>query len=112
MIADFAAAGQGDADAILRVDGGMAVSDWTMQFLADIVDAPVDRLTYRETTALGAAFLAGWRAGVYPAPDDLYQFWRADRRFVPSMSAETRQRRFAGWRAAVACTLLERETLK
>src|SRR5665213_257041 len=53
---------------VVRVDGGMVASDWTMQFLADILDAPVDRPRVLETTALGAAYLAGYRAGLYAAP--------------------------------------------
>ena len=56
----------GAARTVLRVDGGMAASDWTMQFLADVLDAPVDRPVVRETTALGAAWLAGRRAGLLP----------------------------------------------
>jgi glycerol kinase len=112
MIEDFAASGGSVADAIVRVDGGMAASDWTMQFLADIVGVQVDRPTCRETTALGAAFLAGWRAGLYPAPDNFGQYWGLDRRFEPGMSPETRERRFAGWRAAVDSTLHRREPLR
>jgi glycerol kinase len=87
----------------------MVASDWTMQFLADIVGAPVDRPTYKETTALGAAFLAGWRAGLYPAPGEFAKYWGLDRRFVPAMNLATRERRRAGWRAAVEATLYRRE---
>jgi glycerol kinase len=109
MIEDFAASGDSVTDAVIRVDGGMAASDWTMQFLADIVGVQVDRPSYRETTALGAAFLAGWRAGLYPAPDDFSKYWDLDRRFSPAMSPETRAKRFSGWRAAVDATLYRRE---
>jgi glycerol kinase len=105
MIEDFAASGGSASDAVVRVDGGMAASDWTMQFLADIVGVQVDRPTCRETTALGAAFLAGWRAGLYPSPGGFGQYWGLDRRFAPAMSPETRERRFSGWRAAVDSTL-------
>ena len=73
--------------------------------LADIVGAPVDRPSYQETTALGAAFLAGWRAGLYPAPEEFSNFWGLDRRFTPGMSAPAREKKRAGWRAAVAATL-------
>ena len=59
-----------NAQSVIRVDGGMSASDWTMQFLADMLDAPVDRPAIIETTALGAAFLAGWQAGLYPGPDE------------------------------------------
>ena len=109
MIEDFRAGGGGVPDAIIRADGGMSASDWTMQFLADIVDAPVDRPAYRETTALGAAFLAGWRAGIYPGPDEFSKFWGLDRRFSPALSQENREKRYAGWRAALAATLLRGE---
>jgi glycerol kinase len=109
MTEDFAASGDAGAQSVIRVDGGMAASDWTMQFLADIVGAPVDRATFKETTALGAAFLAGWRAGVYPAPEDFAKFWGLDRRFTPTMNDEERLRRRAGWRAAVESTLHRRE---
>ena len=105
MTEDFAASGAAKSHSIVRVDGGMVASDWTMQFLADIVGAPVDRPTYKETTALGAAFLAGWRAGLYPAPEEFANYWGLDRRFAPTMSAESREKRRAGWRAAVEGTL-------
>ena len=105
MTEDFVASGAARPQAVVRVDGGMAASDWTMQFLADILGAPVDRPTYKETTALGAAFLAGWRAGLYPGPEDFAKFWGLDRRFAPAMSSQTRDQRRAGWRAAVAGTL-------
>lgn len=93
-----------DADAaspVLRVDGGMAASDWTMQRLADLLDAPVDRPTIRETTALGAAYLAGLSAGVYPAPEKFADGWRLDRRFESAMSAQDRSRKLDGWSRAV-----------
>jgi glycerol kinase len=105
MNEDFARNGESGGQSVIRVDGGMAASDWTMQFLADIVGAPVDRPTYKETTALGAAFLAGWRAGLYPAPEDFAKFWKLDRRFEPVMSDAERERRRAGWRVAVEATL-------
>jgi glycerol kinase len=109
MTKDFAACGATGSQSIIRVDGGMVASDWTMQFIADIVGAPVDRPTFRETTALGAAFLAGWRAGLYPAPGELTEHWGLDRRFTPMMSSQTREHRRAGWRAAVGATLYRRE---
>jgi glycerol kinase len=99
MSEDFMASGAARPQAVVRVDGGMAASDWTMQFLADIVGAPVDRPTYKETTALG------WRAGLYPAPDEFARYWGLDRRFAPRMSEPTREARRDGWRAAVAETL-------
>jgi glycerol kinase len=86
---------------VLRVDGGMAVSDWTMQRLADLLDAPVDRPVIRETTALGAAYLAGLAAGVYPEPSKFADNWRLEHRFKPAMSAATRERKLKGWAMAV-----------
>ena len=86
---------------VLRVDGGMTASDWTMQRLADLLDAPVDRPTILETTALGAAYLAGLSAGVYPAPEKFADSWRLDHRFEPAMSAQTRQNKLDGWSRAV-----------
>jgi glycerol kinase len=105
MRADWPSAG---ADTVLRVDGGMAASDVTMQFVADILDAPVDRPTVMETTALGAAYLAGHAAGLCP---DLHGFaatWKRERRFQPRMDGATRERKWAGWRDAVARTLSSR----
>ena len=93
------------ADTVLRVDGGMVASDWTMQTLADIIDAPVDRPTILETTALGAAWLAGHQAGVWPDANGFANLWRRDRRFLPAMAADVRERKYAGWKRAVAATL-------
>jgi len=92
-------------DTVLRVDGGMVDSEWTMQRLADVLGAPVDRPTVRETTAVGAAYLAGLQAGLYPAPDQFAETWALDRRFAPSMVQEERVRRLALWRDAVFRTL-------
>jgi glycerol kinase len=93
------------ARAVLRVDGGMSASDWSMQFLADILGAEVDRPTVLETTALGVAWLAGMQAGVYPGQEGFAREWRLDRRFAPRMAAVERDRRVAGWRRAVGRTL-------
>ncbi|MFC3705544.1 glycerol kinase GlpK [Devosia honganensis] len=94
-----------DGDTVLRVDGGMVASDWTMQFLADILDAPVDRPTILETTALGAAWLAGMKAGLWPGMEEFSRSWARDRRFEPAMDAELRQAKIAGWDRAVQRTL-------
>jgi glycerol kinase len=102
MRADAGAIGQG---APIRVDGGMAASDWTMQFLADMLDAPVDRPTVTETTSLGAGYLAGWQAGLYPDPQRFAETWRLERRFEPTMDRTERERRYRGWREAVARAL-------
>jgi glycerol kinase len=96
------------ADTVLRVDGGMAASDPTMQFLADILAAPVDRPVVTETTALGAAYLAGSAAGLCPDLAGFAARWRCERRFVPQMDEATRARKWAGWRDAVSRTLSQR----
>jgi glycerol kinase len=90
---------------VLRVDGGMVASDWTMQRLADILDAPVDRPEILETTALGAAWLAGSRAGVWPKAAEFAKSWALERRFKPKMDARTRDAKLKGWRDAVRRTL-------
>ncbi len=95
----------GAADAVLRVDGGMTASDWTMQFLADMLGAPVDRPKVQETTALGAAWLAGMKAGVYPDAEAFSAGWALDRKFEPAMEDATRAARYAGWKDAVRRTL-------
>ena len=91
--------------AALRVDGGMVASDWTMQRLADILDAPVDRPKILETTALGAAYLAGYQAGLCPAPQDFMKSWALERRFTPGMDSAIRERKYARWRECVKRTL-------
>lgn len=90
---------------VLRVDGGMAASDWTMQFVADILGAPVDRPVVGETTAFGAAYLAGLQADVCPAPEVFARGWKLQRRFTPAMPEDERHRIYAGWRRAVRRTL-------
>ncbi|MEO1549506.1 MAG: glycerol kinase GlpK [Pseudomonadota bacterium] len=99
----------GSAEAVLRVDGGMSASDWTMQFLADMLGAPVDRPEVLETTALGAAWLAGMKAGVCPDQETFAKTWALDRRFAPDMTAELREARYAGWKDAVSRTLSARD---
>jgi glycerol kinase len=94
-----------EAGAVLRVDGGMAVSDWTMQHLADIIGAPVDRPDVIETTALGAAWLAGMRAGVFPDAAGFAKRWRLEKRFEPAIEAEVRDARYAAWKRAVEATM-------
>ena len=99
----------GTAANVLRVDGGMTASDWTMQRLADLLDAPVDRPVIAETTALGAAYLAGLSAGVYPEPSKFADNWRLERRFKPNMSATTREKKLKGWARAVRGVLASDE---
>ncbi len=93
------------AETVLRVDGGMVASDWTMQRLADILGAPVDRPKILETTALGVAWLAGSRAGVWPDQNGFAANWALDRQFVPAMDENSRQRAIEGWHDAVSRTL-------
>ncbi|KGK79455.1 glycerol kinase [Thalassobacter stenotrophicus] len=102
MRADWAS---DDAAPVLRVDGGMSASDWTMQFLADIIGAPVDRPKVLETTAVGAAWLAGMQVGALPGQDEFARTWALDRQFQPSMPEDTRATKYAAWQRAVQSTL-------
>ncbi len=94
-----------EGNTILRVDGGMVVSDWTMQRLADLVNTVVDRPKVMETTALGAAWLAGMQSGFYGDKDEFAKNWRLDKRFSPTMDDATRARKYSGWQDAVSRTL-------
>jgi len=110
MKADWGAQADGilrhaSQSATLRVDGGMTASDWAMQFLADILGAPVDRPQVTETTALGAAWLAGMQAGVCPGPEEFAKGWALEMRFVPGMDAALRDAKYARWGRAVAATM-------
>jgi glycerol kinase len=100
---DLVDAMRGDGAQIdeLRVDGGMVVNDLLMQRLADTVGTPVERPRVTETTALGAAFLAGLQAGLWPSLDALSKTWALDRAFEPAEGAASRDRRYAGWQDAV-----------
>ena len=93
------------AATVLRVDGGMTASAVTMQFLADILGSPVDRPVVMETTALGAAYLAGRAAGLCADLDGFAAQWRLDRRFQPIMGSAERERKYSGWQDAVRRTL-------
>ena len=109
MRADSPGLWGGEFASVIRIDGGMSASDWTMQFLADMLNAQVDRPEIFETTALGAGYLAGWQAGLYPEPDEFAQAWRRQASFTPSMAASERESRYRGWRDAVARTVLRPE---
>lgn len=102
MRADWGAGEGAAAGAALRVDGGMCASDWTMQFLADITGVQVDRPVVLETTALGAAWLAGHAAGVYPDQTGFAQMWQLDRVFQPQMGEAARTAKYQRWQRAVA----------
>ena len=102
---DWAKSGAPARAGTLRVDGGMSASDYAMQFLADILGAPVDRPQVLETTALGAAWLAGARAGLCPSQADFADQWALDERFEPVMSADERETRYRAWKRAVRATI-------
>jgi glycerol kinase len=101
MRADWPAAGE----TVLRVDGGMSASDWTMQRLADLLGTRVDRPRILETTALGAAQLAGMHVDFYPAAEQFAADWALEKRFAPMMPAGERDSRYEGWRDAISRTL-------
>ena len=100
MTADWPEAG----DTVLRVDGGMTASDWTMQALADQLGAPVDRPEITETTALGAAYLAGLKSGICPPPKEFAKGWLLERRFSPKIDSTARDAAYSGWKDAVRRT--------
>jgi len=106
---DLLEAMQGDwenkGDTVLRVDGGMVNSDWTMQCLADTLNAPVDRPQVLETTAVGAAYLAGMQVGVYPDMETFASGWALEKRFTPQLDEDQRTRKYDGWKDAVRRTL-------
>ena len=89
----------------IRVDGGMATSNWTMQMLSDLVELPVDRPKNLETTSLGAAYLAGMQVGFYPPMDEFSESWQSESQFNSKMKEELRARKLAGWKDAVRRTL-------
>ena len=93
-----------EADTVLRVDGGMTASKWSMQFLADILDSPVDRPKVLETTAVGAAYLAGLQQGMLPEPEQFAKEWALDRTFTPNMTDDVRTQKYQGWLDAVSRT--------
>jgi glycerol kinase len=104
MRADMGTAWAADVS-VVRTDGGMSASDWTMQFLADILAAPVDRPGYLEATSTGAAYLAGMASGLYPDADTFAAGWKAERRFQPAMPAARRAEKYRGWQDAVGRAL-------
>ena len=99
---DSMQADAGERISELRVDGGAAVNNLLMQFQADILDRPIVRPADIETTALGAAYLAGLATGFWKSTTEVENFWRAERRFEPAMDESTRDRLFSGWKDAVA----------
>ena len=102
MMSDWQSGAKGG---VLRVDGGMSASNWAMQFLSNILNAPVDRPEVLETTAMGAAWLAGMRVELYPEQREFAKSWSLEKRFQPDMDDELREQRYKGWKSAVAATL-------
>ncbi|MEK0164312.1 glycerol kinase GlpK [Phaeobacter sp. JH18-32] len=96
---------QGESLVTLRVDGGMSASNWTMQSLADLLGAAVDRPVMQETTALGAAWLAGMRAGVYPDQAGFAETWALDQQFTPAMDEDRRSAAYGRWKRAVEAVI-------
>ena len=90
---------------IIRADGGLVANHFVCQFLADMLDRPVDIPTITETTALGAAYLAGLQSGVYNGLDDITSAWQCARRHTPQMEAKQREILYAGWRGAIEMLL-------
>lgn len=102
MRSDWLSSGSSQESAVLRIDGGMVANDWMAQSLSDILQAPVDRPEIIETTALGAAWLAGMHVGIYPSQSEFAKTWALERHFEPQMTAEDANERYAGWQDAVA----------
>ena len=99
-----AMAADGTTPASVRVDGGMAANDWTMQFLADVLSVSVERPLNTETTVLGAAYLAALGAGIYSSLDNVAERWQIDKAYSPTMADTDRKRLYTGWLKAVAQT--------
>ena len=96
---------QNGGTSVIRVDGGMAASNWTMQRLSDILNLQIDRPHILETTALGAAYLAGMQVGFYPAPEEFAKSWKKEIRFTPEMPSNIRAQKLSGWKEAIKRTL-------
>lgn len=102
-LSDAMASDSGVKTTTIRVDGGMVNNDWLCQMLANILNINVERPTITETTALGAAYLAGLQIGLYESLDDLSSKWHLDRKFSPDFSAEQRHHLLSNWNQAVNC---------
>ncbi len=97
-------------ESILRVDGGMSASNWSMQFLADILGASIDRPEILETTALGAAWLAGMQAGFYPDKEGFAKSWKLEKRFEPQIKESKKEELYNGWKDAIERTLTKNKS--
>jgi glycerol kinase len=89
----------------LRVDGGVVKNDFLMQFQSDILNVPVERSVISETTALGAAYLAGLAVGYWKDRDEISKQWNKDREFQPEMSEESQEQLYGGWKKAVKAAM-------
>jgi glycerol kinase len=89
----------------LRVDGGMVANNWFLQFLADLLNLPVERPQVTETTALGAAYLAGVQLGVYESLADISSYWQRDALFTPRLGQKERDDLLSGWKKAISRVL-------
>ena len=99
------AADTGVRPAAIRADGGLVANKFVCQFIADILDTALEIPRVTETTALGAAYLAGLQAGIYEQPEDFQKIWALERRFTPAMNPVTRDAKYARWGRAVAATM-------
>ncbi len=91
---------------IVKVDGGMIINNWFSQFLSNIIDTKVLRPKVKETTALGAAFMAGLKIGVYKSLSDISNYWKIDKKFTPKISKSNRTKLLKGWQQAIRKTLV------
>ena len=91
---------------LIKVDGGMVKNNWFSQFLSDVIDTKVIRPRVQETTALGAAFMAGLRIGIYNSLNDISKNWKIDKKFVPKISKSKRTKLLKEWEQAIRKTLI------
>jgi len=103
--------GMFDAIATLRVDGGMAANNWLLQFLSDMINVPVERPACIETSALGAAYLAGLQTGVYSSLGEIARLWEVNASFKPEIQTAQREHLYAGWQNAMERTLTKHHSI-
>ena len=91
---------------VIKVDGGMAKNNWLLQFLANVIKIRVDRPQFEETTALGAAFLAGLQIGIFKSLNDISKKWKLNKKFVPKIKSSERLNLLKGWSQTIRKTLI------
>jgi len=91
---------------LIKVDGGMVKNNWFSQFLSNVINIEVDRSRVSETTALGAAFMAGLKIGVFKSLNDISKKWKVDKRFYPKIKSTERTKLLNGWSQAIRKTLI------